>query len=290
MSPDDLDPNSARRLRHAALPARTSLAFAVALIAVLLIAFFSYQSLQQGSSATDRLAQSSRSLDRLKELMITLLNAETGTRGYLLTGEERYLDPYMRARSVLATDLDQLRASASEARDKIETLARLAADSLAHLEQTVMLRREGDEAAAVALVRSGRGKLAMDRVREQIGLLERDEEAVFATRQQAWREAATTSTAIAVTSAGVLLGLILVSLIVAVRGHRAQRSRSWLESGQVSLSIRMGGEQSMEALGASVLQFIGTTSRPRSACCTASRTMAACAASPAMRSPPVPPA
>jgi len=48
-------------------------------------------------------------LEKLNDLISELKDAETGQRGYLLTGEKRYLDPYNTAMPVIETDVKELR-------------------------------------------------------------------------------------------------------------------------------------------------------------------------------------
>ncbi|MEO7152678.1 MAG: CHASE3 domain-containing protein, partial [Burkholderiaceae bacterium] len=252
----DLDLATARRLRTAPLPPKIGIAFIVAMLSVLLISLASYLTLEQRSEAAERIIQSSRSLDHLKEVLVTMLNAETGKRGYLLTGDDAYLDPYRRARATISTDLAELGKSTPEQRAKFDTLAQYVADSLGIMDRTIGLRRGGDAVGALAYVQSGRGKLAMDRIRDQIASIARDEEALRSERQRQWQEAVNVSTLVAVGGSVVLLGLILLALGATLRGHREQRARSWIESGQVRLSLRMGGEQTMEALGAKVIETL----------------------------------
>jgi signal transduction histidine kinase len=113
-----------------------------------------------------------------------LTDAETGQRGYLLTGRSEYLDVYQKARTELPSrtaEVISFMASngASGATDALEISAVIAA-KLDELEKTVALQQAGDRAAALVLVDSGRGKHHMDELRS---LFER-RLAEAATRQQ----------------------------------------------------------------------------------------------------------
>ena len=70
-----------------ALPAKTMIGFLLAVVAVVIIALLSYQSLQSTALASRNLAHSVEVLGRLESLLSTLTDAETGQRGFLLTGE-----------------------------------------------------------------------------------------------------------------------------------------------------------------------------------------------------------
>ena len=93
----------------------------------------------------------------------TVQDAETGQRGYLLTGRPEYLESYRRAQSTLGslTDVGSHRA---------DSLARLKMDELG---ETVRLKRAGRDSAALAIVNTNVGKQFMDGFREEIARLQR---------------------------------------------------------------------------------------------------------------------
>jgi signal transduction histidine kinase len=97
-----------------------------------------------------------------------LQDAETGQRGFLLTGDEAYLQPYDAAVAALPGTLDKLYALLQRLPDGAADRARLGsavADKLAELAETIALQRQGRPGDALALVRTDRGKQAMDAAR-----------------------------------------------------------------------------------------------------------------------------
>ena len=110
-------------------------------------------------------------------LLSTLKDAETGQRGYLLTGDVTYLAPYNAARQRLDSDFDNLNAAplmTPQRVARIETIQALAARKLAELDQTIMLYQSGQTAAALDLVRSNQGKQIMDAIRVEVDMLQLD--------------------------------------------------------------------------------------------------------------------
>ena len=110
-------------------------------------------------------------------LLSTLKDAETGQRGYLLTGDAAYLEPYVAARARLDHDLQQLQAAPPGTPDRakhIEMIRSLALAKLAELGLTVGLFQSGQADAALAIVRSNRGKETMDAVRIEVDALQFD--------------------------------------------------------------------------------------------------------------------
>ncbi len=118
-------------------------------------------------------------LGELELVLSHVKDAETGQRGFLLTGEEAYLAPYEGARRAVENDLEALRARAAAsllAASAVADVERLARAKLEELDRTLDAWRGGDPSAALALARSGRGKAAMDALRQRIGALSADEE------------------------------------------------------------------------------------------------------------------
>lgn len=122
---------------------------------------------------TQQEATNDRVVD-LRNTMDAMLDLETGQRGYLLTGEETYLEPYEHGRSVLSPALDTLRAvfqGDPAVSGQVDQLSQLAEAKLQKTARAIELRRRGDLAAALAVVRVGEGKRLMDAFREKAGAL-----------------------------------------------------------------------------------------------------------------------
>src|ERR1700736_3527312 len=80
---------------------RTLSAFLVAVIAVVVIAALSYTSLQSSAASARSLNRAVEVIAQLQTVLSTVKDAETGQRGYLLTGRESYLEPHTEARGAL---------------------------------------------------------------------------------------------------------------------------------------------------------------------------------------------
>ena len=112
-------------------------------------------------------------------LLSALIDAETGQRGFLVTGDDHYLAPYDRARARLPEILDHLKKTKviSLRPQTLNAIQHLAETKLTELEQTIAVRREHGFEAAAAVVRKGVGISTMDQLREQIGRLQDQQEA-----------------------------------------------------------------------------------------------------------------
>jgi CheY-like chemotaxis protein/signal transduction histidine kinase/CHASE3 domain sensor protein len=241
------------------LPAKTLIGFLLAVLAVVIIALLSYQSLQATTSTARNLAQSIEVLRNLQSLFSTLKDAETGQRGFLLTGEESYLTPYTDAKDALPNEFKALRAlliNRPEQARRLDALESLANLKMTELDSTVAARRAGHTEASLAVVRTDRGKIYMDRIRDAVNDMEGIEQQLIERRGRESENAARISLAVTWGGSGLLLILIAGSAVVASRGFRARQAQAWIRSGQMGLSEQMQGDQTLDKLGNNLLGFL----------------------------------
>jgi signal transduction histidine kinase len=143
------------------------------LIFALTIAFV-YVSERNHSSMTKNLAERRLVRDNLEvvsSLELLLLNAETGQRGYLLTGNEDYLAPLNAARSEFPKVQQKMAVTFANRPDRqpfVEQLAKLSLDKFVEIEMTVALAKQGKRDEALLIVQQNTGKAQMDETRKQI--------------------------------------------------------------------------------------------------------------------------
>jgi CheY-like chemotaxis protein/CHASE3 domain sensor protein len=241
------------------LPLKTLIGFLLAVIAVVIIALLSYQSLQATTSTAQSLTHSIAVLEQLERVLSTLKDAETGQRGFLLTGNDSYLEPYSDATEQLPGELNTLRNLLSDRaaqKSRFEALEMLAKLKMDELESTLVARRSGKPDAALGIVRTDRGKIYMDRIRTAVGEMELTERQVISQRSQEARNAATISLLITLGGSGVLLVLIAGAALVASRDFRWRQAQAWIRAGQMGLNEQMQGDQSLDKLGANLLAFL----------------------------------
>ncbi|MGA1801684.1 CHASE3 domain-containing protein [Rhizobium sp. HT1-10] len=125
-------------------------------------------------------------VDTTKDVLIGLDDAETGQRGYLLSGDRRYLDPYQKALSRLTQLRATLKASLSDDADqsaRMTKLDMLVDEKLDELKQSIILRDSTGFEAARALEIARMEQATMDAIRKVIGDITEAEKALLATRQ-----------------------------------------------------------------------------------------------------------
>jgi PAS domain S-box-containing protein len=103
-------------------------------------------------------------------LLSELKDAETGERGFLLTGDETFLQPYMAAHEKIHSNLVQLRqlTKIPAAYQHLERLSPIVDAKLAELSQAIEMRRKQDTTVALAIVSGGQSKHLMDAIRDEI--------------------------------------------------------------------------------------------------------------------------
>lgn len=209
------------------------------------------------------LRRSVRIRDAIFTLYSGIQDAESGQRGYLLSGDETYLklyeDAVARTPGRLSTIAEAVARNPGMAAI-IARLSRAAESKLAEMRETVALRRAEQVEAALARMRSGEGKHLMDEVRSLFGEAQADNYSRLISRQEQAGEAAR-QVQLAVAAAVVLIVLLGAYAVVdASRRHqRTLRAHAALQEANASLieaaatrdmlEDRLRQSQKMEALG-----------------------------------------
>src|SRR5262249_11890441 len=144
---------------------------------------------------TGEVAHTHEVLDLSSDVLRTVLDAEAGQRGFLITGKKDFLDPYHQALSQLDEQMQALKNKTPDNphhQARIEQLKKLTTQRLALLKQAIDLRRKGAEEAQ-ALVAMGQGKEKMDAIRRLIAAMQAEEHSLLRDRQR--QSAATYRTA-----------------------------------------------------------------------------------------------
>ena len=192
-----------------------------------LISYLSYQNWRRFHQSSADAEQTRKILSLSQELLDHLRDAETGQRGFLLTGRQEYLAPYESSAAEVPRTLQQL-AELCRNRDdqprRIAELRSLSGEKLAELRQTVELRRASGPALALSVVLSDRGKQIMDRIRLVSRDLERKEDNRLRSFAAALQAQAQQTRLLTLFGAAVLTVLV-GGAFVALRRAGAQRDR-----------------------------------------------------------------
>jgi signal transduction histidine kinase len=170
-----------------------------------------------------------------RELRLALVDAESGQRGFALTGEEQYLQPYTLAVARLPrirSELTRLTAGDSEGRALYKAIDANLDRLFTHWALTIDMVKKGDPLRAQAVIQGGRGKAVMDELREDVERLERLHESRFAQFQEAWRVSFTIVAAVVICVILLVLALFLLLLRYSASAIETERRHAAYAEGE----------------------------------------------------------
>ena len=170
---------------------------------------------EQSAADAKRVVAAINVQGKLSDLLLNVRRAESGQRGYLLTGRQAYLSDYRDAAPTVETNLTELRAMMgdhSEGIPVLDQVAGLARAKMAELAKTVDLHDSGQIEAALSTVQSDEGLKSMNALRVLVERMLRGEERVLLARSDASRS--NDARLLTVTLAGLALIVLIGALSV----------------------------------------------------------------------------
>jgi signal transduction histidine kinase len=204
---------------------------AFALIILLSIGVLSFHSFVQDEQERGWVTHTHLVIEELQAVLIDIGQAETGQRGYMLTGQDNYLDPYRAGCRQVRQHIEKLReltADSAMQQETIRHLKPLVEARLAGLEERIEIRRRSGLAAGAEAVATGDGEGTTDAIRAEISGMRGREEQLLSLRMST---AAASNGKIKVV---IILGNALAILILLAAGfaiHRETGRRNRAEEG-----------------------------------------------------------
>jgi PAS domain S-box-containing protein len=199
------------------------------------------RTIEQLSATSDAVLRAKEIELDFERLLSTLRDAETGQRGYLLTNEEPYLEPYQAALRDLekrvTTLTDHVQADGGSV-EELAPLRQFVERTLEELARTVELKRAGEHAAAIAVVRSGDGKVLMDGTRAFVAQRVLELHTRVTRLQQVQRSALTASvrTSLIVSALAIALTILLAYIV------RRDSARVRASENRLAITLRSIGD------------------------------------------------
>ncbi|MDO9002489.1 MAG: CHASE3 domain-containing protein [Aquabacterium sp.] len=213
-----------------------------------------------------------RVIGKANELKTVIVDQETGTRGFLITGEDKFLAPYNLAKPKMASELLNLKGLVLDNQPQLDRINRIESlqkqwDQFA--QRIIELRRtQGDY---LSIIRAETGKQLFDEIRRELRDFIGEENKLLQERNETAR-----STTFWVIVSYVSLVLILSGLIAlsgrrqimtlsasygdALRQHvlstKALQEKAWFRIGQTQLAERLLGQLTLPVLSRHVLEFM----------------------------------
>lgn len=193
---------------------RLALAFGLAGVTTAAIVVIAYLTTQQLIINAQWRSHTYQVRADLATMLAELTNAETGQRGYVITGDPSYLAPYESALTAIPRTLNELRQLTADNADQQRRLASiepLIAAKLAELKQTIDLRRAQGFDAALQVVTRNEGKSAMDQIRAILNEANDVEAGLLEARDAATTYSATLAMNVIIW--GGIAGAVVIGLI-----------------------------------------------------------------------------
>jgi len=230
---------------------RLGLGFALAALTLLLVAVFGYQTTQHLIENERWVTHTGQVREELTRVMASLTDAETGQRGFVITGNDEFLGPYKSGRTELEGHFGNLRTLTADnavQQRRLDSVRPVIDQKLAELERTVELRRSAGFEATERVIANGNGKRYMDDVRRILAEMDRDEQALLAQRHRDAEASAQTARTV------ILWGSLAGMFFVGMAGLTISRSLAR----QISAAVRNIQSSSAELQAAANQQATGS--------------------------------
>jgi diguanylate cyclase (GGDEF)-like protein/PAS domain S-box-containing protein len=202
---------------------RISISFGLASTTLVAVGIFSYTNLMQLVENSRQVTSSRQVLALVDEVLSQMKDVETGHRGYVITGQELYLEPYQSAENIIGRKIETLRqitVAQPQRQQQLDTLEQLVDQKLVFSQQIIDLRRNQGFAAAQQLLLKGQGKELMDEMRILVREIQNQETQVLRRRSLS-SQTSTRNTILSFT-----IGIFLNGLILALVYHWIRREIS----------------------------------------------------------------
>src|SRR5580658_5042662 len=207
-------------------------AFGAAIAILLIVAGFAYRSIVISGENGRWVQHTHEVLENLQDMQFALETVSSSIRGYVLTGEETYLDPYRAARVSLeqhTAAVGELTSDNPAQRENMLALERLAAGRMGRADEIIDLRRNQGPSAASEALRVGPGLRVGVEYRAVIGRMQDEERRLLALRLA---DAQRSTSQIKIT---LILGTFVGLLITVAAGLSVQRDNSRRETAEGAL-------------------------------------------------------
>ena len=147
---------------------KMAISLPLALLAVSVLVGINEVGYSRSRDAVSALSRTYATRAAIDRLMLNMLDAETGLRGYLLTGDDRYLEPYQKAVTTINGNLDEVRnifINSPEELGNLALMSRQIARKMSEMELSLVLRRQNNNDAWKFVLSTDVGKENMDAIR-----------------------------------------------------------------------------------------------------------------------------
>src|SRR5579859_6863504 len=242
--------------------------FVICSLVLILVAFISFRNSENLVYSSQWVNHTHEVLNEFDQVMVSALDAETGERGYIITGDENYLEPFHHAKSALSEHIDRVRQLTKDnevQQGNIGRIERLADTLLKHLEVCISARKMQDLEKTRALVATGEGKRLLDLMRKEVSEAQQVEQTLLAERKQASEADARSFNLIFIVLLSVI-AVVLISVYLIItnnlkalkKAEQETAQKNWTLTGSGDLIKDMQGNKQLTELTQTIINHLAT--------------------------------
>ncbi|MFV8326455.1 response regulator [Flavobacterium sp. ZS1P14] len=241
------------------------LGFLACAVVLLGVAIFSFKNSAKFVASNALVNNSNQVLYELEQILMSSVDAETGVRGYVISGDDDFLKPFTTANTKAIEQLDKVKELTKDnpnQQKNIEELAKELKMRFDNLNECISLRKKDFEKAK-EFVASGEGKQIQDEIRKTIDKAKESEHILLTERIQTSEDDASRFN---IVFAFLLLIIVMILVVVytivaanlkALKSSESETaSKNWLLTGNSELNEKLIGDQSIAQLANSTISFL----------------------------------
>jgi len=245
--------------------------FIVCSLILLGVAFFSFKNSEKFIASNALVDQTNKVLYEVSQILTAVTDAETGNRGFIITGDDVYLETFTNAERTIGEHLDKVKelTKDSTVQQMIKELEKEIKIRFNHLKSSIALRKIVPAAIGIEksreFVASGIGKESQDRIREIIDSIQKLEHTLLAERKQASEEDANNFNLVFVILMVIIIlvliivyGIVISNLKTLKKAEEETAGKNWLLTGNTQLNEKLIGDKSIEELANNTISFLCT--------------------------------
>ena len=218
-------------------------AFILALLMLLTLGFFAYYNADSLREALKWEEHTQKTLLQLDDTLSLAIDAETGGRGFIITGNDSFLEPFNQTEQKInqnLTDLRRLISNNPKQTAELGKLETLVGEKLKFTGELIEIRRTRGLADASDIIESGRGKKIMNLIRLSVNQMKDEEKANLKMREDDLDKSISNTLFILFFGTGAgIISLVLANLVISRENRKRQQAEEDLRVANKSLEKRV---------------------------------------------------
>jgi CheY-like chemotaxis protein/CHASE3 domain sensor protein len=241
------------------------LGFTACVLVLLVVAIFSFKTSEKFVTSNVLVNRSNQVLYEFEQILMSSVDAETGARGYVITGDDTFLQPFASAKTKstsLLVKVKELTTDNPNQQKNVEELGKELKLRFDNLNKCITIRKNDFEKAR-AFVASGEGKQIQDEIRETINKAQGLERTLLTKRIQDSEDDANNFNLVFVILLLIIIAILVIVYSIVATNLKALKksesetaSKNWLLTGNSELNEKLIGDQSIVQLANNTISFL----------------------------------